>query len=905
MPSLLKAIGVSLLVAFLLSTSPAYAATGKIAGTVMDANDGKPLPFGNVLIVGTGMGAFVKETGTFVIDNVPEGAYTVKVTMMGYEAQTRENVVVTAGQTTDLAFQLKTVVVMEVKEVVIEAERPIVDTEKTQTSRTVTTEDVKVRSINTVQEAIATQAGVVLEQGQLHVRGGRAGEVKYLSDGLQISDPFVGGNEVGISLASLSEIEVLSGGFEAEYGNVQSGVINLKTKEGGTKYSGVVKYMTDDYGAPDKTYFNSDDLAVGIGGPLVTTDLRFFASGEVNFSDTHLKTLEPRQQKKIWGIKFRERQNNQYSGQAKISYKFSEMKKLAAELLDSGDKYDFYHHGMSRVGYWSDERRRTNQLNPWWFEPLDSTYTLYVAPAHTPDIRNTSRQIKLVWNHTLSSSAFYTLRVGRYTTVHTETVLDKKPYQYEPYNFNEDVDPQNKYYVTAGDYPHWQRYHTTMWTAKGDMVVHSSTTHQVKFGAETNLYRLDMRDLSYPSLNSPLGIFHDIYSFHTWGLSAFGQDKIRFEGMNLSLGMRLDMFDPGSEATASYNNFLKDIGAGTNESALFKRTKWQLSPRLGVSYPVSERDALYFNYGRFYMVPRLEVLLQSIGGIENSSGPYGNPAIDAETTIMYEIGIQHQFSTNVVGDVAMFYKDIFGLTGTELVQAADTSAWRRTVSATGDPVVFTNLDYGSVRGIELKISKRFSHRFSGSITYTFSKATGSSSSELQGNQAATGGLDRPPITELPLDWDRNHVISANLYISEPGLWGCNVDWSYSSGAPYTPVQPRERFQKASLINSERLPARTTVNLKADKRYRIAGQEISLFLEGENLLNRKNIASMNPGNWPGGNGNYVAYYTREGKVGGAYDQGELAGLPDVNYIALNDPRVYSPPRSFQVGVSFDW
>ena len=897
MPRLVRVAAVSLLAVLLLSTSAAYAATGRIAGTVTDAADGKPLFLASVQVVGSSMGAYAKDGGKYAIENVPEGTYTVRASLMGYEATTRENVTVVAGQTAEVSFQLKSTVAVTVNEVLIEAEKPAVDTEKTQTARTVSTEDVKVRSINTVQEAIATQAGVVLEQGQLHVRGGRAGEVKYFSDGLQITDPFVGGNEVGVSLASLSEIEVLSGGFEAEYGNVQSGIINLKTKEGGIKYSGVVKFMTDDFGAPDKTYFNSDDLALGFGGPLLTTNLRFFASGEVNFSDTYLKTMEPRQQKKILGIKFRERQNNSYSGQAKITYKFSEMKKLSTELLTSGDKYDFYTHGMSRVGYWSAENK------DWWFEPLDSTYSLYIGPAHTPDIRNTSRQVKMVWNHTLSSSAFYTMRLGRYSTLHTVSVLDKEPYQYEPFNSNNDVDPDNKYYVVNGDYPSWQRYTTTMYTAKGDMVLQRSTTHQVKFGGESNIYRLHMKDISFPSIDNPEGVFNDIYTFHTWNLSAFGQDRIRFQGMNLSLGLRLDMFDPGSEAMDEYNEFLGDIGATATDANFTGRTKWQLSPRFGVSYPVSERDALYFNYGRFCMVPRLEVLLSSISDIANTGGLFGNPTIDAETTIMYEIGIQHQFSNTVVGDIAMFYKDIFGLTGAEQVVVPEGSEWRN-MGTIGNPYVYTNLDYGSVRGIELKLSKRFSHRFSGGVTYTFSKATGSSSSETQGT-AIGSTLDRAPITELPLDWDRNHVVSANLYISEPGLWGCNIDWSYSSGAPYTPVQPRERFQKASLINSERLPARSTVDVKADKKYKIAGQEISLFLEGNNILNRKNIASMSPGNYPAGGGNYTAYYTTQGELGGAYDQGELLGLPDVIYVPLNDPRVYSPPRSFQVGVSFDW
>jgi outer membrane receptor protein involved in Fe transport len=903
MPRLLRGVGLSLLVILLLSTSAICADTGTISGTVTDAKEGKPLAFGSVLIMNTGLGAFVDENGKYVIASVPAGTYTVKATMMGYTSESKENVEVKAGRTAEVDFQLKSTVVMEVEEVVVQAERAAVEVDKTQTKRTVTPEDVQVRAINTVTEAIAAQAGVVLEQGQLHVRGGRAGETKFFVDGVQISDGFVGANTVGVSLASLSEFEVLSGGFEAEYGNVQSGVVNIKTKEGGTKYSGVVKYMTDDFGAPDKTYFNSDNVAVGFGGPLLTSDLRFFASGEANFTDTYLKTAEPRQQKRIdlglFDIKFRERQSNDYSAQSKVTYKFSEMKKLSAELLASGNKFDYYHHGMSRVGYWSDVE------DNWWFEPLDSTYSLYIGPAHVPNITNSSGQVKLVWNHTLSSSSFYTMRLARFTTLHTEQVLDKEPYQYETFNANEDIDPDNRYYVVQGDFPHWQRYHTTMWTGKGDMVLQRSTTHQYKFGAELNAYSLEMRDLTYPSLDNPLGAFNDIYKYGNWNMSAFGQDRIKFEGMNLSLGVRLDVFDPGEDAVRAYNKFLLDIGSAQEDNSFWQRTSWQLSPRFGVSYPISERDALYFNYGRFYMVPRLEVLLQSIGDIAQAGGAFGNPLIDAETTIMYEIGIQHQFSTNVVGDIAMFYKDIFGLTGTQPVASTPDSRWQREISITSDPVIFVNLDYGSVRGIELKLTKRFSRRFAGGVTYTFSKATGSSSSELQGQTAAAGGLDRAPITELPLDWDRNHVVSANLYVSEPGLWGVNLDWSYSSGAPYTPVQPRERYQKASLINSERLPSRSTVNLKADKRYRIAGQEISLFLEGDNILNRKNIATLSPGNWPGGGGNYTAYYTTQRDLGGAYDEGELLGLPDVIYVPLNDPRVYSPPRSFSVGVSFDW
>jgi outer membrane receptor protein involved in Fe transport len=900
MPPLAK-IGIVLLVFLLAFSCSVLLAqeTGRLSGNVVDSNDGKPLAYANVLVLGTGLGTFVRENGRFAIEAVPVGTYSVKVMMMGYGAQMVENVVVRPNETTELSFQLETTVVMQVKPVDVTAERPLVDTEKTQTVRTVTTEDVEVRAINTVEEAIAAQAGVVLEQGELHIRGGRSGEVKYFIDGLQISDPFVGANTMEVSLASLSEFEVLSGGFDAEYGNVQSGVINLKTREGGTKYSGVVKFMTDDYGAPDKTYFNYDDIAMGMGGPLLTSDLRFFASAEGVFTDSYLKTLEPRQQKKIWGIKFRERQQNNYSAQAKVTYFFSPTRKISTEFLGSGDKYDFYHHAFSRLGYWSDAEEH------WWFEPLDSTYSLYVSPSHTPDIRNTHRQVKLVWNHTLSPSSFYTMRLGRYTTLHTEVVLDKDPEEYITPSANDMLDPENRYYVVQGDYPHWQRYQTTMWTGKGDMTIQRGTTHQVKFGAEGNFYRLEMKDLLYPSLEQPTGLFTDIYKFHCWGLSAFLQDRIRFEGMNVRAGVRVDLFDPGEDAVSAYSRFIGSTGFPAPGTSFMKRTEWQISPRLGVSYPISERDALYFNYGRFYQIPRLEVLFQFLGETEQGLLPFGNPLMDAETTVMYEVGVQHQFTNTIVGDIAMFYKDIFGLTGTEPGTLTENSPFIQEYGPTATPVVYVNLDYGSVRGVEFKLSKRFSHRFSGSITYTFSKATGSSSNELQGANVVSGAIDRAPITELPLPWDRNHVIAANLYISEPGLWGCNIDYSYSSGGPYTPVLPRERELRAALINSERLPSRSTVNIKADKRYKIAGQEISLFLEGRNILDRQNIATLSPGSWPGGAANYGSYYTTTGELGGAYDQGELLGLPDVIFVPINDPRVYAVPRNIRVGVSFDW
>jgi outer membrane receptor protein involved in Fe transport len=899
MSSHIKASVIVLGIILIIVSSALAQDSGRISGIVVAAKDGTPLGYANVSVVGAPYGTMAKPDGRFTIDNLPPGTYAISVSMMGYESQTREVVRVSANGTADLRFELEETVVLVVGVVDVTAPKPLVDIEKTGTVHGADPDEVKVRSVDTIEDVLATMPGIVLEQNELHVRGSRAGESKRIVDGVPIDDAFVGATGLNVSLVSLSDIEVLTGGFDAEFGNAQSAVINLKTKEGGAQYEGTVKYMTDDYGSPDKTYFNYDNLALGFGGPVITNNLRFFLSGEAVFSDTHLKSREPRQQKELWGfVKFRERQTNSYSGQAKITYRFSSTKKLSAELLASGEKFDVYNHAMSRVGYWSEVNEH------WWFEPLDDTYSLYVGPAHTPDITNEHRSIKLAWNHNLGTTSYYTLRLGSYTTLHNESVLGKEPWQYFIPNANQGLDPENRYYVVQGDHPHWQRYHTTMWTGKGDMTIRKSTTHEIKFGGETHIYRLEMEDMWYPSMDNPLGTFTDIYDYSCWGLSAFIQDRIKFEGMNVRAGLRLDLFDPGETAVRAYNEFIESTGFQAFSASFMDRTEWQVSPRLGVSYPISERDALYFNYGRFYQMPRLEVLFQFLRPEESGLQTFGNPLMDAETTVMYEVGIQRQLTKNVVGDIALFYKDIFGLTGTEAADLMDDSEFRQQYGPTATPTVYVNLDYGSVRGIELKLTKRFSNRIAGNLTYTFSKATGSSSNELQGANVVAGGMDRAPITELPLNWDRNHVIAANLYVSEPGLWACNIDWSYASGAPYTPVMPRERELRAALINSERLPARSVLNVKADKQYKIAGKEVSLFLEGRNVLDERNIATLNPGGFPGGNGNYTSYYTTEGQLGGAYDRGELLGLSDVIYEPLNDPRVYAPPRNFRVGFSFD-
>ena len=217
----------------LLSVLPAslLAQSGKIAGTVKDSRTGEALVSANVIIEGTNMGAATNLDGYFVILNVPPGTYSVKASMIGYAPQTVQDVRASIDLTTTLDFQL-TESVFQTQEVVVVASRPIVQRDLSASTANITAQDVQNLPITQVSTVIGLQAGV---RG-LQIRGtNNEDEVDFVLNGLSLRDdrgnvPYTS----GVSLLAVQEIQVQTGGFNAEYGNIQSGLINVVTREGST-----------------------------------------------------------------------------------------------------------------------------------------------------------------------------------------------------------------------------------------------------------------------------------------------------------------------------------------------------------------------------------------------------------------------------------------------------------------------------------------------------------------------------------------------------------------------------------------------------------------------------------------------------------------------------------------------
>lgn len=878
----------------------------RITGKITDKELDEEVSFIHVVLAKDGavvMNTQTKLDGSYVFDAVPPGTYQIRVTSMGYHPYEKP-VTVAAGQTVTHNIVM-TSDAIKIKEIEVVGEKPVVDVESSASERSFATEEAKVRVVNTVEDALSTQAGVVSVGGQIFVRGGRSNEVKYYVDGLPVTDPLSGGNSMNVSLASLEDVSLLSGGFDAEFGNAQSGVVQLTTKEGSPKITGLAKFMTDDFGAPDKTYFNFDNLQFGMGGPTPISGLAFYGSGEGVFEDTYLRTQEKRPKHRFLGLEFRERQRAQFSGQGKLSYKFLGKMKLVGELLYSQESFDGYSHPYSRVGYWSPTAGPQNQ-GLWFFDPIDSTFTYYNAPEHTPNVDNRHTQGHLRLTHTLSDATFYSATLGVHRFRQKVDVKGKASWDYDVTTGNQnDLDPLNLFYIIRGDAATWRRQGSTTYTLRADVTNERGQKkdrgHRFKAGMQGDWFDLEMDDRNFPSEDAPYGLFPDRYEVSAWQMSAFVQDRMKYDGMVVNAGLRLDMFDPSRLAFRTANERRVLLGLQPYPEDVLDRLIYQFSPRLGMAYPITDRDVLHFHYGRFQEVPRFENLYEKIGG-DSEIDPntiVGNPFLDATTSISYEVGIEHQFWGRSSINLTFFYRDIFGLIDTDREQAASF-----------DPrnppgITYVNAAYGTAQGVEFGLKRHLTptSRWSGGVTYTYSQARGSSSSETQGFNVLTGGQDRRPITELALDWDRPHVVQGHFYVTSLGVWGVNMEMAYSSGSPYTPLGLYDKEIPVDRINTGRLPEVFEVSLKADKRYKIYGQEFSFFLEGRNLSNRKNVFNLTPG---GANSYYNIYFTDQGQLGGAYNLRDVRqDLEDDVLIPLHDPRVYDEPRSFRIGLQFDW
>ena len=220
--------------------------TGKISGKVVDEKN-QPLIGCNIIIKGTSLGAATNLEGEYFIINVPPGSYNISASMIGYGTVIIEGTQVMVDLTAKADFFLNPESI-EGEEIIVTAEKPTVRLDQTSMSAVVSSEDIENLPVSEVGDIIELQAGIVRDPGGgFHVRGGRSSEVSFWVDGVATTDSYDGSSGLEVENAGIQEVQVISGTFNAEYGQAMSGIVNVVTKDGGQNFEGKLDFYGGGY----------------------------------------------------------------------------------------------------------------------------------------------------------------------------------------------------------------------------------------------------------------------------------------------------------------------------------------------------------------------------------------------------------------------------------------------------------------------------------------------------------------------------------------------------------------------------------------------------------------------------------------------------------------------------------
>ncbi|MEX1055578.1 MAG: TonB-dependent receptor, partial [Rhodothermales bacterium] len=354
-------------------------------------------------------------------------------------------------------------------------------------------------------------------------------------------------------------------------------------------------------------------------------------------------------------------------------------------------------------------------------------------------------------------------------------------------------------------------------------------------------------------------------------ISGYVQDKMEFENFIVNAGVRFDYFDsrttvPADPSDPNIHTPFKKIhiyhdlnGDGiitvdeetegnkltVEEREAFwwrdTKSKFQISPRLGVAYPISAEGVIHFSYGHFLQIPTLNRLFQNFGyKIPNRSGgygPFGNPDLDAQKTVMYEIGVRQAIG-DVVLDLTGYYRDVRDWVSTSRLITTELPGVNY--------VVYANRDYANTRGVTLSLNKGFADHYGFDANYTFQVVEGSNSDPSE-EFFASQGNQQPKLALLPLSWDQRHKIAGSVFTGGRN-WGASVLAVWGSGFPYTPFFPEAAIVGSDVppefpTNSRRIPSGFQVDLSAHYEINVSGLRPRIFLQVYNLLDSRNANAV--------------------------------------------------------------
>ena len=898
---------------------------GSIVGKIKETGSGSTLPGVNVMIKGTYYGTASDIEGRYQINDISPGSYDVEVSMIGYKIILKTGVLVKSNEITTIDFDMEETVLSFGEDVVVMGKKPLFDVDETSSIARVRREDIEAKVVSSVEDILSEQIGVTTQDNEIHIRGGRIDESIFVVDGFSVKDPLSGySGNLFVNADAIEELEIVTGGYNAEYGQAMSGVVNIKLKEGRDNYEGSLKYSSDRILTDNN---NSDRIEFNLGGPdlflhtipnFMGVDLpgrfSFFLNGYGKMYDGNLPTALKLYPHRYWNTSLindekadelmsvlASRGNNDWHFLYKLTWELNPKKKMSIS-------YD-----------------ASMNINQGYFMPraFSSTYFPYRYMKILDNYNTITRDTRLFsmnWTHTLSTSSFYEITLGKFTTMEHSAVqnLHWDEYQQrldlEPINYNLDnADLDGNIQITYGDEfydtgfaPEWYDLSSENMRFDIDWTVHTNSGHKLKTGLEHTITDIQVLDIDEPwSGSSGFGANYDYYNARTYFGAFYLQDRIIFEGMTLNLGLRTDYWIPGRYVEDAINDTSNIIITNDARDLFDKETfefpwfgdpykmKARLSPRFGISHPITDNDVLYFYYGHFSQLPTFQYVFAKINSKAQSTYQvFGNPNLNPKTTVQYELGVKHRFSEDQVLELKAYWKDMFDYETSQTIQPSNPKYAHLSFN------MYFNADYARARGVEAILKSRLFTNWYIDLNLNYSIVTGKSSSPMDNLLVQAGQLSEKPLGENYMSWDRPMHFFANISYSHPNDWGISTRVEYESGRRYTrSIQdtivsvgeqlyyegPREDDRPFAYIS--KVPTKN-INLKVYKTFKIGNYKLKSYAEIENLMNEIIPRRINP-------------YTGEG-----YNPGEIYGYRMANSPNPNlDPSRYRKLRSIEIGLQF--
>lgn len=754
---------------------------------------------------------------------------------------------------------------------------PIVDPLSNQSVQRVESSAIRALPFDRLAAIVGLQTGVVAGAEDLHVRGGRAGELAIELEGLPLSEPFRG-RPLELPLLAIRTADLITGGIEADHAGGLAGALSLTTVEPGDRVGGTVEWRTD-----GRLGTHYDRVAGQVRTPLGPA-FGVVATAEATLDDSAWPALRSNARREIGGLALGWRADNRMLGHVKIAARDP---RVTLEILAGRRVYQPFDPIWSLDGWTRPCEDDSCLRGPGFRSQETAGFTRWRAADHSTMTDESHLFSMLSWrNHWKSQWLATSIAWAGTRSITSLNGRDDESYLTEeraPQFGSVDSPTSEPFYVYGGDEPWFRKTRSSRASMQASWQAATRRGDLFKAGAGASLDEVELRELDVSIRHFGLD---SLRSYHAWapGGWAYGNARWAFEGLVANLGLRLQLFTAGPQAES------QSVGDPA-------RAFWTLSPRVGISYPLSVRDVFSLSYVRLHQAPPRDLLYDDRATISNRQ-PLGNPASTA-TVISYQAAAKHLLGERWSLQASLFYRDVFGLPGARK---------RRNPRLTPALLVYESVDEAHALGWELSVLRVEGEFSRVEAHYTWLIAQGTESSE-EGVPYGPRLFTRPEsIGPHPLAWDRRHSVSL---VAFHRVRSASLAWTTAVGSPlpWTPRERRTLEADVSRENSRRLGWQETSTVAARWTPPYGGGKLTLGLDVNNVFdNRAEVAATVDG-YPHREINttyddYGAFRTETGLGGGAYwNDGNDDGLP--GWRRINDPRLFAPPRTTRLFLSAAW